>query len=61
MDFVKGLPKSQSKDVVLVVVDRLTKFVHFVPLSHPYIATKVATHLPAICVQVTWNASLNCE
>lgn len=25
-----------------MVVDRLTKFVHFVPLSHPYTATKVA-------------------
>ncbi|XP_075663135.1 uncharacterized protein LOC142632652 [Castanea sativa] len=40
---VQGLPKSQSKDVVLVVVDRLTKFVHFVPLSHPYTAAKVAS------------------
>ena len=42
LDFVEGLPKSQLKDTVLVVVDKLTKFVHFVPLSHPYIAAKVA-------------------
>ena len=42
MDFVEGLPKSQSKDVVFVVVDRLNKFVHFVCLSHPYIVAKVA-------------------
>ena len=27
---------------MLVVVDRFTKFVHFVPLSHPYFAAKVA-------------------
>ena len=41
MDFVEGLPKSQLKDVVLVVVDRFTRSVHFVPLSHPYSAAKV--------------------
>ena len=42
MGFVEGLLKSHSKDVVLVVVDRLTKFVHFIPLSHPYTVAKVA-------------------
>ena len=42
MDFVEGLAKSQLKDVVLVEVDKFTKFVHFVPLSHPYSTAKVA-------------------
>ena len=42
MDLITGLPKSQGYDVILVVVDRLTKFVHFMPLSHPYTAAMVA-------------------
>lgn len=42
MDFAEGLPKTHLKFVVFVVVDRLTKYVHFMPLSHPYTATKVA-------------------
>ena len=42
MDFEVGLPKSQGYDLIMEVMDRLTEYVHFVPLSHPYTATKVA-------------------
>jgi IS30 family transposase len=42
MDFVEGLPKSMSKDVILVVVDRLTKYAHFIPLSHHYTVQSIA-------------------
>ncbi|GJV16200.1 retrotransposable element Tf2 [Tanacetum coccineum] len=42
MDFIMGLPKSQGKTIIFVVVDRLSKYAHFMALSHPYTASSVA-------------------
>lgn len=42
MDFVEGLPKSQGMEVIFVVVDKFTKYAHFIPMSHPYTVKTVA-------------------
>ena len=42
LDFIEGLPQSAGYTVILVVVDRLTKFAHFVPMRHSFTALKVA-------------------
>jgi hypothetical protein len=42
MDFVEGFPKVGGKMVVMIVVDRFSKYAHFIVLHHPYIALTVA-------------------
>lgn len=42
LDFIEGLPKVDGYSVILVVVDRFTKYAHFMALKHPYTASSVA-------------------
>nr|GEW17881.1 hypothetical protein [Tanacetum cinerariifolium] len=62
MDFIKGLPMSKGKSVVIVVVDRLSKYSRFIPLSHPFTAIQVAQaflvniyKLHGLPKDITWN------
>ncbi|KAL9451693.1 hypothetical protein AB3S75_013295 [Citrus x aurantiifolia] len=42
MDFIEGLPKSHGKKVIMVVVDRLSKYAYFLALAHLYTTKDVA-------------------
>jgi hypothetical protein len=42
IDFIEGLPKVNSRSVILTVVNRFSKSVDFLPMGHPYMATTVA-------------------
>lgn len=42
LDFIEGLPKSRGFDVILVIVDKFSKYGHFLPMKHPYTTLSVA-------------------
>lgn len=42
MDFIEGLLKSRGNDVIFVVVDRLSKYAHFMAMAHPFTALNIA-------------------
>jgi hypothetical protein len=59
MDFIVGLPKSGNKSVIMVVVDRLSKYAHFCALQHPFTSSTVAL-IHGSGLQASWHASFYC-
>ncbi|XP_077215503.1 uncharacterized protein LOC143850075 [Tasmannia lanceolata] len=52
MDFINGLPPSNGFTVILVVIDRLSKYAHFGALPSSYTAVKVARLFTDIAVKL---------
>jgi hypothetical protein len=43
MDFIVGLPRTQARyDLIWVIVDRLTKVAHFIPIKTTYSGANLA-------------------
>ena len=52
LDFIEGLPKSEGWDTILVVVDHLSKYAHFIPLKHSFTAVTVTTFFVQVVVRL---------
>jgi hypothetical protein len=61
MDFITGLPKSRGYETIFVVVDRLSKYGHFILLKHPYTVKTVYEVFTTEIIRTPWVSSLNSE
>ena len=58
MDFIIGLPNSEGKSIIIVVVDRLTKYAHFGALYHPFKSSAVSTAFMEIIQNLYGNPNI---
>jgi hypothetical protein len=56
LDFIEGLPHSNSYNCILVVVDLLTKYGHFIALKHPFTVAGVAKVFFPQCISPPWSS-----
>jgi hypothetical protein len=50
MDFINGLPKVSSYDCIMVVVDKISRYAHFIPPKHPFTALLMAMAFVKECI-----------
>lgn len=43
LDFIEELSRSGHSNCILVVIDKFSKYAHFIPLSHPFTTDGVAS------------------
>ena len=58
MDFITGLPKYEGKSAIMVVVDRITNYVHLCALSHPFKESTVANYFMEIVQKLHGNPNI---
>ena len=58
MDFIMGLPKLEGKNVIMGVVDRLTKYAHFCSLSHNFNASTIVVAFMEIVWKLPGNTKI---
>jgi hypothetical protein len=51
MDLIQRHPKSEGSNSILVIVDRFTKYAHFIPLAHPFTVKQVVMVVLDVVVQ----------
>ena len=61
MDFVTGLPRTQTgSDAIWVIIDRLTKVAHFIPVKTEFHGPKLAElYISRIVVSMVYQRSLS--
>jgi hypothetical protein len=52
LDFIEALPKFEGFNMILVMVDRVSKYSHFIPLRHPFTAQQVAHMILDVVVRL---------
>ena len=58
MDFITSLPNLEGNNVIMVVVDRLTKYANLCALSHPFSISTVATTFMDIVQKIQGNPNI---